>query len=62
MSPTLILGGARTPIGRFSGALSSFSATDLGGLAISAALEATGVPASEVDYVFMGQVLLAGEG
>ncbi|MCY3925934.1 MAG: acetyl-CoA C-acyltransferase, partial [bacterium] len=39
-----------------------FSATDLGGLAISAALEATGVPAAEVDYVFMGQVLLAGEG
>ncbi len=62
MSPTLILGGARTPIGRFSGALSSFSATDLGGLAISAALEAAGVPAAEVDYVFMGQVLLAGEG
>ena len=62
MSPTLILGGARTPIGRFSGGLSSFSATDLGGLAISAALEATGVPATEVDYVFMGQVLLAGEG
>ena len=62
MSPTLILGGARTPIGRFSGALSSFAATDLGGLAISAALEATGVPAEQVDYVFMGQVLLAGEG
>ena len=62
MSPTLILGGARTPIGRFSGALSSFSATDLGGFAISAALEATGVPAAEVDYVLMGQVLLAGEG
>ena len=62
MSSALILGGARTPIGRFSGALSSFTATDLGGLAISAALEATGVPAEEVDYVFMGQVLLAGEG
>ena len=62
MSSALILGGARTPIGRFSGALSSFTATDLGGLAISAALEATGVPPEEVDYVFMGQVLLAGEG
>ena len=62
MSSALILGGARTPIGRFSGALSAFTATDLGGLAISAALEATGVPAEEVDYVFMGQVLLAGEG
>ncbi len=62
MSPALILGGARTPIGRFSGALSSFTATDLGGLAIGAALEETGVPPEEVDYVFMGQVLLAGEG
>ena len=62
MSPTLILGGARTPIGRLAGAFSSFSATDLGGHAISAALEGTGVPATEVDYVFMGQVLLAGEG
>ena len=62
MSSALILGGARTPIGRFSGALSSFTATDLGGFAISAALEETGVPAGEVDYVFMGQVLLAGEG
>ena len=62
MSPTLILGGARTPIGRFAGGLSSFSATDLGGLAINAALEATGVGAGQVDYVFMGQVLLAGEG
>ena len=62
MSSALILGGARTPIGRFSGALSAFTATDLGGLAISAALEATGVPPEEVDYVFMGQVLLAGEG
>ena len=62
MSPTLILGGARTPIGRFAGGLSSFSATDLGGLAINAALEATGVGAEQVDYVFMGQVLLAGEG
>ena len=62
MSSALILGGARTPIGRFSGALSSFAATDLGGLAIGAALEATGVASEDVDYVFMGQVLLAGEG
>lgn len=62
MSSALILGGARTPIGRFSGALSSFSATDLGGIAIGAALADAGVPAAEVDYVFMGQVLLAGEG
>ena len=62
MSSALILGGARTPIGRFSGALSSFSATDLGGIAISSALADAGVGAEEVDYVFMGQVLLAGEG
>lgn len=62
MSSALILGGARTPIGRFSGALSSFSATDLGGIAIGAALADAGVQAGEVDYVFMGQVLLAGEG
>lgn len=62
MSSAVILGGARTPIGRFSGALSSFSATDLGGIAIGAALADAGVPAAEVDYVFMGQVLLAGEG
>lgn len=62
MSSALILGGARTPIGRFSGALSSFSATDLGGIAIAAALADAGVAAEQVDYVFMGQVLLAGEG
>ena len=62
MSTALILGGARTPIGRLSGALSSFSATDLGGFAIAGALAASGVQADEVDYVFMGQVLLAGEG
>jgi acetyl-CoA C-acetyltransferase len=62
MSSALILGGARTPIGRFSGALSSFSATALGGIAITAALTDAGVPAEQVDYVFMGQVLLAGEG
>ena len=62
MSAALILGGARTPIGRLSGALSSFSATDLGGFAIAGALAASGVQADEVDYVFMGQVLLAGEG
>ena len=62
MSSAMILGGARTPIGRFSGALSSFSATDLGGIAIAAALADAGVGAEQVDYVLMGQVLLAGEG
>jgi acetyl-CoA C-acetyltransferase len=60
--PIVILEGARTPIGRFNGSLSGFSATDLGGMAISAALERAGVPASEVDHVVMGHVLTAGEG
>jgi acetyl-CoA C-acetyltransferase len=62
MARSVILAGARTPIGKLSGALSGFAATDLGGFAISAALERAGVPADEVDYVFMGQVLGAGAG
>jgi acetyl-CoA C-acetyltransferase len=60
--PVVLLEGARTPIGRFNGTLAGFSATDLGGLAIAAALERAGVPASEVDQVVMGHVLTAGEG
>jgi acetyl-CoA C-acetyltransferase len=59
---TVIVGGARTPIGRLSGALSSFTAQDLGGFAIRAALERAGVAGSDVDYVIMGQVLQAGQG
>jgi len=62
MPGSVILGGARTPIGKLSGALAGFSAMDLGGLAIAAALERTGVAADQVDYVFMGQVLQAGQG
>jgi acetyl-CoA C-acetyltransferase len=62
MPGSVILGGARTPIGKLSGALASFSAMDLGGLAIAAALERAGVAADQVDYVFMGQVLQAGQG
>ncbi len=62
MSTAVILGGARTPIGRLSGALGSFSGTELGSMAIKAALEDAGVKPEDVDYVFMGQVLLAGEG
>jgi len=61
-APVYLVEGARTPIGRFNGSLSSFSATDLGGFAISAALERSGVAASEVDQVVMGHVLTAGEG
>ena len=62
MTDVVVLGGARTPIGRLSGSLAGFSGTDLGGLAIKAALEKVGVAPADVDYVTMGQVLLAGEG
>ena len=62
MSRVVIIGGARTPIGKLSGSLASFSGTQLGSVAISAALADAGVSPEEVDYVFMGQVLLAGEG
>lgn len=59
---SVIVGGARTPMGRLQGALSSLSAAQLGGVAISAAVERSGVPAADVDYVVMGQVLQAGVG
>src|SRR5215471_6890932 len=62
MPGSVIVAGARTPIGRMSGALASLSAMDLGGLAIKAALERAGVKPEDVDYVFMGQVLQAGQG
>ncbi len=62
MSETVILAGARTPIGKMSGGLASFLGTELGALAVRAALERAGVSPEQVDYVFMGQVLLAGEG
>ena len=62
MPGSVILAGARTPIGKLSGALAGFSAMDLGGFAIAAALERAGVPPEDVDYVFMGQVLQAGQG
>jgi acetyl-CoA C-acetyltransferase len=59
---SVLLGGARTPIGKFMGAFAGLPATDLGGHAIAAALDRSGVAASEVDYVIMGQVLQAGAG
>jgi acetyl-CoA C-acetyltransferase len=59
---SVIVAGARTPMGRLLGSLSSFSATDLGGVAIKAALERAGVAPDQVDYVIMGQVLQAGAG
>ena len=62
MAGSVILAGARTPIGRLSGALAGFKATDLGGIAIKAALERAGVSPEQVDAVLMGQVLLAGAG
>ena len=62
MPGSVIVAGARTPIGKLSGALGNFPATDLGGFAIAAALERAGVAPDEVDYVFMGQVLQAGAG
>ncbi len=62
MPGSVIVSSARTPIGKLSGALSSLSAMDLGGLAIKAALERGGVGPEQVDYVIMGQVLQAGQG
>jgi acetyl-CoA C-acetyltransferase len=61
-SPSVIVAGARTPIGRLLGGLKSFSAADLGGVAIRSALERAGVAPDQVDYVIMGQVLQAGAG
>jgi acetyl-CoA C-acetyltransferase len=62
MRDAVIVGGARTPVGRLLGSLSGFSAAELGGIAIKAALERAGVPGARVDYVIMGQVLQAGAG
>jgi acetyl-CoA C-acetyltransferase len=62
MSGSVIVAGARTPIGKLQGALGGFSAMDLGGFAIAEALARAGLRPDQVDYVFMGQVLLAGQG
>jgi acetyl-CoA C-acetyltransferase len=62
MAGSYIVAGARTPIGKMSGALASLSAADLGGAAITAALERAGVAPEEVEHVLMGQVLMAGQG
>ncbi len=62
MAGSVIIAGARTPIGKLGGGLASFTGTQLGGLAIKAALERAGVSPDQVDYVFMGQVLQAGVG
>ncbi|HET9691716.1 MAG TPA: acetyl-CoA C-acetyltransferase [Acidimicrobiales bacterium] len=62
MPGSVIVAGARTPIGKLSGALASFSAAELGGVAIAAAIERAGIAPGDVDHVIMGQVLLAGAG
>ncbi|WP_169982011.1 acetyl-CoA C-acetyltransferase [Microbispora sp. H10836] len=62
MSGSVIVAGARTPIGRLLGSLSDLSAVELGGIAIKAALERAGVSPDQVQYVIMGQVLQAGAG
>jgi acetyl-CoA C-acetyltransferase len=62
MTSSVIVAGSRTPIGRMLGGLKELSAADLGGLAIAAALERSGVRPEQVDYVVMGHVLQAGTG
>src|SRR6202046_5277899 len=62
MPKTVILGAARTPIGQMGGGLSPLDATELGGVAIEAALQRSGVEPEQVDHVVMGQVLQAGQG
>ncbi|MGN7385625.1 acetyl-CoA C-acetyltransferase [Sporosarcina sp. SAFN-015] len=62
MGKTVILDGARTPFGKFGGALSTKTASDLGGIAIKEALKRSGVKEEEVDEVIIGTVLQAGQG
>jgi acetyl-CoA C-acetyltransferase len=62
MPGSVIVGGARTPIGKLLGSLKDFSAVELGGLAINAALERSGVTGELAQYVIMGQVIQAGTG
>jgi acetyl-CoA C-acetyltransferase len=62
MPKTVILGAARTPIGRLGGGLSSVDATELGATAIAAALDRSGVAPDQVQHVTMGQVIQAGQG
>src|SRR3954453_16541601 len=62
MPRTVILGSARTPVGKMGGGLASLHSTDLGGIAIGAALERADVAPEQVQHVVMGQVLQAGVG
>jgi acetyl-CoA C-acetyltransferase len=62
MTPSVIVDGARTPIGKFGGGFKDVPAVTLGAHAIRAALQCSGVAPDQVDYVIMGQVLQAGAG
>ncbi|HET9860811.1 MAG TPA: acetyl-CoA C-acetyltransferase, partial [Nocardioidaceae bacterium] len=62
MSGSVIVAGARTPIGRLLGGLKDQSAADLGGVAIKGALEKAGISGDQVEYVILGQVIQAGAG
>src|SRR5438105_7194429 len=62
MPGSVIVSTARTPVGKQAGGLAGFSAMDLGGFAIKAALKRAGISGDAVDYVIMGQVLQAGQG
>jgi hypothetical protein len=62
MPGSVIVGGARTPIGKLSGALKAFKAVDFDGIAIKAALEKSVISGDQVDYVVMGHVIQAGAG
>ena len=62
MPGSVIVGGARTPMGKLLGGLRDFSGTDLGAVAVRAALERAGMTGDQVDYVVLGQVLQAGAG
>jgi acetyl-CoA C-acetyltransferase len=59
MPGSVIVSGARTPIGKLSGALKDLTAMDLGGVAIAAALDKAGIAGDQVDYVIMGHVIQA---
>ncbi|HET6909424.1 MAG TPA: acetyl-CoA C-acetyltransferase [Mycobacteriales bacterium] len=62
MPGSVLVAGARTPVGKLLGSLTDFQAVDLGGVAIEAALSRAGIAGDQVDYVIMGQVLQAGAG
>ena len=62
MTRSVVVSAVRTPFGKLGGGLAGYAATELGAIAIRAALERIGLEGSEIDYVIMGQVLQAGAG